>query len=95
MNIDELREHIGFYNENEAEVGISIYVLLKNDDNFRPKKLDIESDALPELKRMFLNSMDRTIVSQEDLTLLALSSSDERANAIYLFKMGDQVPLVA
>ncbi len=85
MNIDELREHIGFYKENEDDIGISVYVLLKNDDSFRPKKLDIESDALPELKTMFLSSMNRSILSQEDLTLLNLSSSDERTSAIYLY----------
>lgn len=83
MNIEELKSEIEFFNDNTDEIGVSIYAVLKNELN--PVKLDIESEALGGLKTLFLDSLNETILSNNELSVLNLSSSDDRVNAIYQY----------
>ncbi|MFY9078354.1 DUF4868 domain-containing protein [Aliarcobacter cryaerophilus] len=83
MNIVELKSEIEFFNDNIDEIGVSIYAVLKNELN--PVKLDIESKALNGLKTLFLDSLNETIIYNDELSVLNLSSSDDRVNAIYQY----------
>ncbi|RXK14044.1 DUF4868 domain-containing protein [Halarcobacter mediterraneus] len=83
MNIEELKNEIEFFNDNTDEIGVSIYAVLKNELN--PVKLDIESEALNGLKTLFLDSLNETIINNDELSVLNLSSSDDRVNAIYQY----------
>jgi hypothetical protein len=83
VNIVELKSEIEFFNDNIDEIGVSIYAVLKNELN--PVKLDIESKALNGLKTLFLDSLNETIIYNDELSVLNLSSSDDRVNAIYQY----------
>ncbi|WP_373032870.1 anti-phage protein KwaB [Sulfurovum sp.] len=87
MNIEELRENLQYHVDNVDDIGITVYVLLKNDDSFTPKKLDIKAASLPELKVMFIQSLKENIINEDELSVLNLSSSDERLNTIYLYDL--------
>ena len=71
MNIVELKSEIEFFNDNIDEIGVSIYAVLKNELN--PVKLDIESKALNGLKTLFLDSLNETIIYNDELSVLNLS----------------------
>lgn len=83
MNEQELRDGLQVFYDNFEEIGISIYAVLKNSDN--PVKLDIESTALQGLKSLFVDSIKKTITDKEEISILNLSTSDERIDAIYLY----------
>lgn len=81
MNKEELNNKLQYFQENITGIGAVIYVLLRGEDN--PKKLDIKAEDLPNIKTMFVDSLDSEIISNEDLSLVMLSTSDERKNVIY------------
>lgn len=84
MNEQQLRDELQIFYDNFDEIGVSIYAILKNSDN-TPVKLDIENMALAGLKSLFIDSIKKTITDREELTILNLSTSDERLDAIYLY----------
>lgn len=83
MNVQELKNKLQFFNDNINEVGVTAYAVLKNEDNHL--KLDIEAKALGELKKLFLDSIAETIIKNDELSVINLSSSDDRINAIYKY----------
>lgn len=49
MDIDGLREELTYFLDND-DIGISVYVITKDDQSTTPKKLDINNEDLPNLK---------------------------------------------
>lgn len=87
MNIEELKAALqAFYNDYD-EIGIAVYAILKGPNDTGPKKIDIEADALEGLKSLFIRSLRDRISDREDLSVLDLSSSDERVDAIYVYDL--------
>ncbi|WGE46932.1 anti-phage protein KwaB [Actinobacillus equuli] len=84
MNINSLRDELKLYKVDDAS--ICVYALLKNDES-KPIKLDIEIDALNKLKGIFWNEVENEIIDNEELSLMKLSSSDERSNVIYEYDL--------
>jgi len=84
MNAEELKIGLQRFFDNFNEIGVSVYAVLKGEDD-SPKKLDIEAEALQGLKTLFMQSIREEIVNKEELSVLNLSTSDERTNAIYLY----------
>lgn len=85
MTAQELKDNLNYYSSNTDEIGITMYVLLKDDDNYIPKKLDILANDLPSLQEVFIKHMEDNIINNDDLSVLNLSSSDERINVIYRY----------
>jgi len=83
VNEQELRDELQVFYDNFDEIGVSIYAILKNSDS--PVKLDIEGTALGGLKSLFVDSIKKTITDKEELSILNLSASDERTDALYLY----------
>ncbi len=87
MTVDELKAALQAYYNDQANIGICVYALMKDANNPGPFKLDIEADAQSGLKDLFLQSLRDEISSKEELSVLALSSADERVNAIYVYDL--------
>lgn len=87
MNSEELKEALQYFYENYDQIGIAIYAILKGQDNNGPWKIDIDDDALQALKDLFIQSLKDTITEREDLSVLNLSTCDERLDAIYVYDM--------
>mgnify|MGYP001050629978 CR=1 FL=1 len=87
MTVDELKAALQAYYNDQANIGVCVYALMKDANNPGPFKLDIEADAQAGLKDLFLQSLRDEISSKEDLSVLALSSADERVNAIYVYDL--------
>jgi hypothetical protein len=69
------------------EIGVSVYVILKGDEAASPKKVDIEEEASTELKHMFIQSLQDSITNKENISVLDLSTADERIDAIYKYDL--------
>jgi hypothetical protein len=84
MNKQELI--VNFFVDNE-EIGITVYCLLKSDDSFTPRTLDIKDEDKEPLIELFINSLSNTIINDEEVDVMLLSSSDERKNVIYEYDL--------
>lgn len=81
MNKEELNDKLEYFSNNIDQIGVTVYVTLKGEES--PKKLDIDGKDLPAIKNMFVNSFNESIISEENLQVVPLSTSDERVNVIY------------
>ena len=87
MTTAELKAALQAYYDDQANIGVCVYALMKDTKNLGPFKLDIEADAEAGLKTLFMQSLRDEISSKDDLSVLALSSADERVNAIYVYDL--------
>jgi hypothetical protein len=87
MNADELKTALQAYYDDYANIGISVYAVMKNTDNPGPFKLDIEADAAGGLKELFIQSLRDSISNRNELSILNLSSADERVDAVYVYDL--------
>lgn len=87
MNANELKAALQVFYDNAGEIGVSVYAILKTQNDVEPKKLDIEADSLQGLKKLFLGSLRENISDRADLTVLNLSTSDERTDAVYVYDL--------
>lgn len=85
MDIQELKTSLSYFFDNQNQIGVSIYAISKLPDQTAPKKLDIEADAQTGLKQLFLQSIKEKILDVEELSVMNLSTSDERTNVIYAY----------
>lgn len=91
MNKEELNAKLKYFQDHIDRIGAVVYVLLKGETI--PKKLDIKSDDLPSIKKMFVDSLGNEIISKEDVSVVLLSTSDERQNVIYEYDIEVPEPL--
>lgn len=87
MNADELKASLQAYYDGYADIGVSVYAVMKGVDSFDPVKIDIEANAMEGLKELFIGSLRETISAKENISLLNLSSADERIDAIYVYDL--------
>lgn len=85
MNKQELNEALAFINAPEGELQIIIYANINGANE--PRRLDIKEEDLTELRKLFVASIESSIISKEDHTVLPLSSADERGNCFYQYDL--------
>ena len=85
MNKQELNEALAFINAPEGELQIIIYANISGANE--PRRLDIKEEDLTELRKLFVASIESSIISKEDHTMLPLSSADERGNCFYQYDL--------
>ncbi|MFA7275877.1 MAG: anti-phage protein KwaB [Pseudobdellovibrionaceae bacterium] len=85
MTAEELKAELqAFYNKYD-QINVSVYAILKDQNDMGPKKVDISADALAGIKGLFIDSLRKQISEKDNLSVLNLSTSDERLDAIYLY----------
>lgn len=87
MTAEELKAALQVYYNDHANIGISIYAILKTPEAPGPFKLDIEAAALNSLKELFIQSLRDSISDKSELVLLNISSADERIDAVYAYDL--------
>lgn len=85
MSMDSLREVISSIFEEEC--GAEFYFLLENSGEINIKRADIDSTAQTELSQNFTDSINNNILLNDELSLLEISSADDRANVIYHYDL--------
>lgn len=87
MTIDELRVSISEIITNEA-CGAEFYFLLEADDGqISIKRADVDEGAQTELTQNFIESISASILLNDELSLVNISSADDRAHAIYRYDL--------
>lgn len=90
MNINDLKEQLQFFTQ--EDIGIIVYFVLKNNNDITIRTADIDNQqALPELKTLFINSIQRQIIDPENIHVMNISESDERNNTIYQYDL-EEIP---
>lgn len=86
MNASILKEAVRYFLDSE-DIGIVTYALIKEGEGLVVKKLDIESLSQNELLEFYKNSLNDIIIANDNLSVIKLSSADERLNAIYEYDL--------
>lgn len=88
MTIDELKEGVSSIIKAE-DCSAEFFFLFDDDNGMRVKSVDINDVDHSELEKIFINSITEKLLLNDDLTLIDLSSADDRKNAIYLYDLDD------
>ncbi len=82
MTQDELKNAVSTVLEQPHST--QLYLILKVNDELVLRLADIEDDnTAPEIQHMFVEFLETTIVSNEDMVVRNLSVADESPNAVY------------
>jgi hypothetical protein len=86
MDMDALRARISEIITNEA-CGAEFYFLLEANGQISIKRADVDEGAQTELTQNFIDSISGTILLNDELSLVDISSADDRAHAIYRYDL--------
>lgn len=84
--MDALRARISEIITNEA-CGAEFYFLLEANGQISIKRADVDEGAQTELTQNFIDSISGTILLNDELSLVDISSADDRAHAIYRYDL--------
>lgn len=84
MNKAELNQSLEFLNNPTGELQIIMYACFEEQV---VKKLDVKSEDLPPIRRLFVDSVNNAIIAQEEFTVIPLSTADERGNCFYEYDL--------
>ncbi|NWB86326.1 anti-phage protein KwaB [Pseudomonas gingeri] len=87
MTIDELKAQISAVIADKC--GAEIYFLLDSDNGMQIKKADIDEVPQAELTNMFVEAITNRILLNDDLSLIELSSADDRRETVYHYDLPD------
>ncbi len=85
MNLEAIKEKLNSIVEIEG-IGANVYFLLKTNDEYKIRRANIIEDAKEEMIDAYKTSL-RTIINNEELSLLNLSAADDRKNVIYNYNL--------
>lgn len=88
MTLEVLRECISRVIADE-NCGAEVYFLLETAEGFDLKRADLDGAAQAELAGSFIDELSNSILLNDDLSLVDLSSADDRRNAIYRYDLED------
>lgn len=88
MTLEELRTKIESIVQMEA-LGINVYFLLNTEPGQTIKRANIIENVKANLVTEYRYSLNQ-VVAKEDLTMIDLSSADDRQTAIYLYDLEEQ-----
>lgn len=90
MAIDEFKTKVSDV-LSAAGCSAEFYFLMDSGKGMSVKSVDINDDDHAELEKLFLRSTSETLLLNDDLSLIPLSSADDRKNAIYEYDL-DNIP---
>lgn len=88
MTIDNLKQDISSVLSASGDKA-EFYFLLKDGDSFSIKSVDINDPDQTELTSTFSSHITNSILLNDDLSLVSLSSADDRINAVYEYDLQD------
>lgn len=88
MSMDDLKGSISAA-INADGCGAEFYFLVDGNNGIKIKAVDINSPDHAELETMFIQSVSESILLNDDLSLIPLSSADDRVNAVYKYDLNE------
>ncbi len=84
MTAEELKTALQAYYDDQANIGVCMYALMKDASNPGPFKLDIEAESEHGLKDLFMQSMRDEIFSKDELScLICLARTNESMPSMF------------
>jgi len=87
MLINELQETLNKFVVSPNNFVACVYGVLQDGENFNIKKLDIAAIDQPAIRDIYLKSTKELLIDKSDLSLIRLSSCDDRREAIYEYDL--------
>lgn len=88
MAIDEFKEKVSGVLSADG-CSAEFFFLLDSDEGMNIKSVDINNEDHAELEKIFIRSVSETVLLNDDLSLIPLSSADDRKNAVYEYDLDD------
>lgn len=88
MTIENLKEEISSVISSKG-CSAEFYFLLDGADGMKVKSVDIDGNDQEELSKSFIDSISNNVLLNDDLTLVSISSADDRKDAIYEYDLDD------
>lgn len=88
MSIDDFKASVSAVINSDG-CAAEFFFLLDDGSGMNVKSVDINNTDHAELENIFTTSVKDSIISNEDLALISLSSADDRANALYKYDLDD------
>lgn len=85
MNKQELNNSLNFLFQNNGNIQVIVYAIINNQD--QPKRLDIDENDLLPIKNMFLESINNSVIEQDEYVVLPISTADERGKCFYEYDL--------
>lgn len=87
MDAQALKSALQAFTDRKDDLGVKLYAMLKGEEDKGFRVLDITAadDSIPNLKKLFLDSIQESVLDNDEISVLDLSSSDERLDAIYRY----------
>jgi hypothetical protein len=85
MNKQELNQNLDFLFQDNNSIDIIIYAIIDGDEN--PKKLDIKAIDLPPIKKLFIDSIKKSVYEESEYVVLPISTADERGKCFYEYDL--------
>ena len=85
MDKEALNTNLNYFINNSNDMGITVYAVVKDQEN--PKKLDIRQEDSSNLKSILLEFLKNEIIDNNALSIMKLSSSDNRKNTLYEYDL--------
>ena len=84
MNKIELNQSLGFLNNPTGGLQIILYACFEEQAT---KKLDVKAADLPQIMRLFVDSVNKAVIDKEDFSVIPLSTADERGKCFYEYDL--------
>lgn len=91
MTRDELNEYINATLDNENPIGLSLHVVLKENNEESIKEADISDVVEEQLLEQFLTAINAKYINNEELNYSNISEGEDLKNAAYFYDI-DEVP---
>lgn len=88
MTIDSFKEKVSDVLSADG-CSAEFYFLLDSDEGMNVKSVDINDEDHAELEKNFIRSVSEILLLDDDLSLIQLSSADDRKNAVYEYDLDD------
>jgi len=85
MTRQDLNQDLAFLFVPGVELQVVVYAVLKDTEEI--KQLDIKGDDLPEIRKLFLDSIQNQILAKGQFEVLKLSTADERGSCFYEYDL--------
>lgn len=72
------------------ELGATVYFIMQSEEDPIAKRVDIDASTQLDIRGQFIESIRKLVIDSTDLSVLNLSSADDRVNAIYMHDLEEE-----
>lgn len=90
MNLETFFSNLEFLFDPKQEIGLSMYMIIENDNSLIKKKADIDQEVIAELKKQFLENIKLKFLNNDELNYSEISEATERRKTLFHYDLPDK-----